>query len=742
MTFYLFLIGFVSILGQVVILRELNVAFFGIELIYLLAVGIWLFWTGTGALIGRRSFLPSPLQITLLCIVFGIVLPLDVAYIRAVRLLFSGVPGAYLPFPQQVISMVIALFPIGLLLGVLFQWAAKLYVTGEGTLASAYAIESIGGVLGGLFATLALKFGVQNFTIATLCGLLSVCAGYFHFEDRAGRGFRKAVPPLIILLLLVWWMAPTIDRAMTTWNHPHLLDTRDSPYGRVSLTELSGQISLFENDALAFETEGTAAEEFAHLAALQHPDPTDVLLLGGGIEGIVRELRYHSPHRIDYVELNRVILDLVVEHLPGDIRKSLRRKNVHIYVADPRVFLTNRPMTFATSEVVIQKENKLLIRRPPAPKYDLILIGMPEPTSGQNNRFYTREFFEACSARLNPGGRLALRLRSSENLWTPHLIRRTASIHLALKSVFPEVLILPGVTNIVIASHQPIVHDPRVLADRLRERNIHSRLIIPEYINYLYTNDRFYKIKEILAVEEAPVNSDVRPICYQYAIMIWLSKFFPILAAMDLSGAVMSGSRSYWLLLLLCIPALFLLSRRWPSFRRVLLAGMAGFVGMVLETTLILHYQVKSGVLYQDLGILLMVFMLGLTVGSWSIKEMAKRPHCGRFVTRWMGAAMLVGFCLINILIAWQVDAGYQTGLPTVSFMLMVTGALVGGLFGYVSLHRVEDQVKVVSPLYSADLLGGCIGSVIASLVLIPMAGLVNTAGVMAVLSIVALILL
>jgi len=649
MTFYLFLIGFVSILGQVVILRELNVAFFGIELIYLLAVGIWLFWTGTGALIGRRSFLPSPLQITLLCIVFGIVLPLDVAYIRAVRLLFSGVPGAYLPFPQQVISMVIALFPIGLLLGVLFQWAAKLYVTGEGTLASAYAIESIGGVLGGLFATLALKFGVQNFTIATLCGLLSVCAGYFHFEDRAGRGFRKAVPPLIILLLLVWWMAPTIDRAMTTWNHPHLLDTRDSPYGRVSLTELSGQISLFENDALAFETEGTAAEEFAHLAALQHPDPTDVLLLGGGIEGIVRELRYHSPHRIDYVELNRVILDR---------------------------------------------------------------------------------------------GRLALRLRSSENLWTPHLIRRTASIHLALKSVFPEVLILPGVTNIVIASHQPIVHDPRVLADRLRERNIHSRLIIPEYINYLYTNDRFYKIKEILAVEEAPVNSDVRPICYQYAIMIWLSKFFPILAAMDLSGAVMSGSRSYWLLLLLCIPALFLLSRRWPSFRRVLLAGMAGFVGMVLETTLILHYQVKSGVLYQDLGILLMVFMLGLTVGSWSIKEMAKRPHCGRFVTRWMGAAMLVGFCLINILIAWQVDAGYQTGLPTVSFMLMVTGALVGGLFGYVSLHRVEDQVKVVSPLYSADLLGGCIGSVIASLVLIPMAGLVNTAGVMAVLSIVALILL
>jgi len=46
MAISLLAIGLISILAQVVLLRELNVSFFGVELIYLLGLGIWLFWTG------------------------------------------------------------------------------------------------------------------------------------------------------------------------------------------------------------------------------------------------------------------------------------------------------------------------------------------------------------------------------------------------------------------------------------------------------------------------------------------------------------------------------------------------------------------------------------------------------------------------------------------------------------------------------------------------------------------------
>src|SRR5512136_231904 len=103
-------IGLISILGQAVLLRELNVAFYGIELIYLFALGIWLFWTAIGALLGRRIHVPSHAHLTFLFILFGATLPLDIVFIRSSRLLLGGIPGAYLSFLQQVLITVVSLF--------------------------------------------------------------------------------------------------------------------------------------------------------------------------------------------------------------------------------------------------------------------------------------------------------------------------------------------------------------------------------------------------------------------------------------------------------------------------------------------------------------------------------------------------------------------------------------------------------------------------------------------------------
>lgn len=44
-------------------------------------------------------------------------------------------------------------------------------------------------------------------------------------------------------------------------------------------------------------------------------------------------------------------------------------------------------------------------------------------------------------------------------------------------------------------------------------------------------------------------------------------------------------------------------------------------VGMVLETLLILNYQSKNGVLFQNIGILLMMFMIGLTLGAFVVNK-------------------------------------------------------------------------------------------------------------------------
>jgi spermidine synthase len=695
-------IGLISILGQVVLLRELNVSFYGVELIYLLALGIWLFWTAVGAVIGRRIQFPSLHDIALLFIIFAIAIPLDIVFIRSSRLLFGGTPGAYLTFFQQLTVVVISILPPGLLSGLLFQWTAKAYVTTGKTLAVAYAIESAGGLIGGLFSTLFLIWGFRNCSVAFVCALASVATPLVVLREFERSLLCRAATVSACIFLLLLWKSSALDRRMTLWNHPNLLESRDSPYGRITVTRAYDQLSVFENDALVFESEGTEAEYFSHLAALQHPNPQDVLILGGGIEGIVGEIAKYKPRRIDYVELNPVMLNLVTRYLPDDIRESLREPTVRIIFADPRQYLKK------------------------SGSYDLILVGMSEPASGQANRFYTREFFEQCSARLNPGGILGFRLRTAENLWTMPLTRRNTSIYNALQAVFPEVLFLPGTTNVVTASRLPLPRSPEVMSRRLRDRKIATRLISTNYINYLFTNDRFFEIRDLLKKEKALPNTDIRPVCYQYAFVIWLSKFFPRIALIDPSSIMDKGFLKpplSWLLWM-SLPVLFLSSRFRPAFRRTVLVAAAGFLGMVLETILILYYQVKHGVLYQDIGLLLMSFMAGLALGAMIINRMMARPIDSQKQSRWNGISLLIGFCLLCAFTATEVTMSISIGLAQTSWLLAAAGFLVAGIFAYASLHEIEEQKKVISLLYSADLIGGSFGSLLGSLILIPLAGM------------------
>jgi spermidine synthase len=716
-------IGLISILGQAVLLRELNVAFYGIELIYLFALGIWLFWTAIGALIGRRIHLPSHIHLALLFIIFGVTLLLDIAFIRSSRLIFGGVPGAYLSFLQQLLITVISLLPAGLLSGLLFQWAAKIYVVDGRTAAAAFAIESAGGVVGGLAATLFLTWGIQNLTIAFACSLVAAIVpipimtkhphpSLPHQEGRIQEWvlFRNQDRFLCrwaatifagILLLFLYYVTP-IDTLMTAWNHPNLLESRDSPYGRITLTRLHDQIAVFENDALSFETEGTEAEYFCHLAALQHPHPQHVLILGGGIEGTVHEMLQHAPAKIEYVELNPIMLNMVQQHLPETTRKSLSAPNVHITLADPRRFL---------------KESGT---------YDLILVGMPEPASGQANRFYTREFFEQCALKLNPGGILAFRLRTAENLWTLPMTHRTVSIYRSLEAVFPEVLFLPGTTNIVTASREPLPHKAEIMSRRLSDRIITARLVSPNYIRYLFTNDRFFETKKILKSVAAPPNTDVRPVCYQYAFTSWLSKFFPRIALVDFSSFIEKNVAKppFSFLLWISLPLAFVLCRFLPALRRIVLIAVAGFLGMVLETILILYYQMKFGILYQDIGLMLMSFMAGLALGALVVKVLMSRMGDKESVARLYGAGLLAGFCLLSMMIATKVAMSASLSLVHTAGFLLTAGFLVAGIFAYTSMHGIQDQKSVISPLYSADLFGGCLGSLVGSLILIPLLGL------------------
>ena len=719
----LFLTGLVSLFGQIVLLRELNVAFYGIELIYLIALGVWMLLTALGALIGGRR--PSAGRTAVLFLCFALFLPLGVVFLRASRLLMGGVPGAYLPFPLQMAALFIALLPSGLLSGLLFREAAALYAERGRTLAGAYGIESAGSLAGGVLATICLRYGVQNLSLAVTCGLIAAAASLFLFRGKGVRPGRAIAALLAVFLIAVLYQAPSLDRRMTGWNHPGLIATRDSPYGRITATVLAGQVSVFENDALAFESGGTEAELFAHLTALQHPEPRRILLLGGGWDGTLRELLKHRPVRIDAVVLDLDPIALLRRHLPADIRASLTDPAVHLTRADPRHFLKSRGFA-----------------------WDLILVGMPEPSSGETNRFYTREFFAQCAARLHPGGIVALRLPAAENLWTPLATRRTASVYRAIASVFSEVLVLPGAMTVMTASAAPLPRSPEILTDRLQERGIQTRLISKPYIRYLFTNDRFTDVEKRLKETDVPENTDIRPVCYPYAVISWLSRFFPRLALADLTGIGADGKgvgKVGWGVILglgIGLALLFLGSRLRPAWQRGLLAAVAGFLGIVSESVLLLAYQAKEGVLYQEIGLLLAAFMAGLALGAPVLRDLIQGTGVKKKWVRGWGYGLLSGFSLLGFVAIGIVTGGAAGGLLLTAVLRAAAGFLVGGLFAYAGLRGVREQKNVIGPLYAADLIGGCLGALCGSLALIPLLGLAGTLKGMILLAALAILLI
>lgn len=724
-------VGFLSLLVQVACLRELDVASYGVELIYPLALAVWLLWTAAGAFLSARWLAPTPRRIAVLLLVAAFALPLDVAFIRGSRIIFGGMRGAYLPLELQLATLAIALLPPGFLMGLLFQWSAKAVVARGRTLAEAYAIESLGAVLGGLAATAALAAGIRNFAAVVACS--GLCGLWFlrdmrgrddddaHRRDRRGRPAvrRLAAAGTVTCTIVALVFAGRLDLWMTGWSHPGLVASRDSAYGRVTIRSLGGQVSVFENDALSFDTESTAAEELAHLAALQHSAPRRFLILGGTLSGLVREALKHAPERVVAAEVDPALSRLALPHLPEAERASLGAGPVRAEIGEPRHFLLGR-----------------------AP-YDVILVGMPDPMSAQTNRFYTREFFALCRKGLAEGGVLAFSLSGSENLLAPPRARRLSSIVRAARAELEDVLIVPaGSRNIVLASRSRLARDPETLVARLRERGIAARLVIPPYLEHVLEDERGGWLERIVDETDAPVNSDLEPICYQYTALDWLSRFVPAAAFVDVAGAIRARLGSPGAMLrawpvLAAAAALIALARLRPGLRRAALAAVAGFTGMSFEAALLLHYQVKSGVLFQDVGILLMAFMLGLAGGAAAVHRIDARsagrrsqgeaPKGDRAGGRLRGLLLLVAFAVLCGVAANAVRLGGLSSLAGTAAALAAAGALTAAVFAHASLHGVADQERAVSPLYAADLLGGCLAAAITTLLAVPALGIAAT---------------
>lgn len=738
--FSAFSLGFIALVSQVVLIREMVVACTGSEISMGLVLAAWLLWGAVGSLSGshlaRRTKAESVLGalMALLCLA----LPASIALVRALKGLFGILPGEIVGLAWTLFASFAMTAPVCVLLGLLFAAnAASLRASGAGAgdaSGRVYLWEAAGAAVGGAAASYLLLPRLDNFELAWIVMGLSALTAAVILWGRSGRRVRLLLAALIALApaARLTGLDRTLEAASLSWRWSGLglVENMDSRYGNIAAVRRFEQVGLYESGLLVFSyPDRASAEEAVHYALLQHPGPARLLLVGGGVAGALGEALKYPDLRVDYVELDPELIECARRHLDDEASAPLDSPRVEVFVTDGRLF--------------VQSTDR---------HYDVVVIDLPDPLTAQINRFYTVGFFREVERLIGPGGLLAFRVTSAENYIGDELADFLSGLRRSLEEVFAQVVVLPGHSALFFASPRAglLSADPQILVDRLLARGVRTQFVSEHQIPFRLTVDRIAYLEERLAQGNGEINTDLRPVCYFYNMLLRSTRFGS--AERSVLGAL-KGLRGGWAaaaVALLFSPFLLAAARRRLRTQAALLGAIfaAGFSVIGMEIVMILAFQVFCGYVYSKIGMVMAAFMAGLAVGAWA----ARRLEAGR--TAGPGRLAAVQAAMAGLaLLGWVALVGFESGragthgIEAFTLLFLFASGTLGGLQFIManSLYlrlRAEAADRALGAGYGVDLLGSAFGAILVSAVLIPISGIPVSLAIIAGLNILAVALL
>ncbi len=179
-----------------------------------------------------------------------------------------------------------------------------------------------------------------------------------------------------------------------------ILETQE--YGRVLV--LDSELMITEKDEFIYH------EMITHVSMAVHPNVKNVLVIGAGDGGTIRELtKYDTIERIDMVEVDKDVVELCKQYMPTTACK-LDDERVHMYF-----------------------EEELRFVRWKHDEYDLIIVDCADPF-GPAEGLFTREFYGNCFNALREDGIL---INQHESPFYNEHSKTVQKAHKHITSVFP-----------------------------------------------------------------------------------------------------------------------------------------------------------------------------------------------------------------------------------------------------------------------------------------------------------------
>jgi spermidine synthase len=175
----------------------------------------------------------------------------------------------------------------------------------------------------------------------------------------------------------------TADRLIETINSEfqtiEVFDTQD--FGK--LMRIDGCNMVSERDEFFYH------ESLIHPVATAHPNPQNVLIIGGGDGGAAEEIMKHpSIKKITLCELDAAVVELSKRHFASVHRGVFDDPRLSLMIGDGARFM-----------------------RESAENFDLITLDLTDPV-GEAKALYSQAFFSECKAKLGLGGALTIHIGS------------------------------------------------------------------------------------------------------------------------------------------------------------------------------------------------------------------------------------------------------------------------------------------------------------------------------------------
>lgn len=719
------IIGASGLIAQALLLRELLINFYGNELTLGIILSNWVISEGIGALVIGKFIdrIKNKINIfVILQLAFSITLIFSLYFSRV----FKGIIG--IPFGEAIglstifFASFLILLPVSFCHGALFSSTCKLYSLyskkPEISIAKVYAWETIGTLIGGIAFTYLFIPALNSFQAVFILAALNTIICLFFLKDTSK--ILKYISLFFVILISCLYLkgAPNYLQNLSInkqWQKQQVLDYKNSIYGNIAVTKEKEQTTFYYNGIPVVTVPYpniTFVEEFANLPMLFHHSPKDILIINAGAGGVINEILKYPARKIDYAEIDPLIITMLKEYPSEITQKELADKRVNIINIDGRAFIKNT------------------INR-----YDIILIGLPGPSDIAANRFFTEEFFSLAKNRLNSKGILIFCLPGSLTYLSMELKNLNKSIYNGLKNSYKYTRIIPGDYNMYLASQDKDILETTsgTITQKINQLGIKTRILTPAYIDYRLNKQQEEWLNKSFHDSAVKTNQDFMPSAVFEMLLFWNNQFSPSLTK------IISSFKNLKMIIvfisLIAFPLfLFLIFYRSGRLKRLSFAyilATSGFFLMLVNLILLFSFQAFYGYLYHKIGLFISILMAGIAIGSISISKILKKDKNNLHLLLKIEFLILSFSCLLAF---WINNSAliphYYYSFITFMALFLFTGILGGMEFSLVSkiyLTEKKQMAETAGLVYFSDLFGGWLAGITGSIILLPTIGFFNT---------------